>query len=454
MKRDGHIIEEIIEWGNLEAAFDSVVCGTLRKSLNEGKWLIAHREEFLREVQTEIESGHLNLHGYHEKVIFEGGKQRRIQVFNMRDRIKINAVMNVVDKHLHRRFIRTTSASIKNRGMHDLKAYIENDIARHPELQFVYKCDIRKFYDTIFQDIVMTAIRHVFKDARLISILEQCVRLMPGGIGISIGMRTSQGLGNLLLSVYLDHHIKDTLGVKFYYRYCDDIVVLGATKRELWRIRDIIHERINAIGQSIKPNERVFPIEDGIDFLGYVIRPDVTRLRKRVKRHLCGQLKRVKSRKRREKIIAALFGMAKHADTRKLLKTYLTKSEMIKFADLGVTYTPADGKKRFHGKLIRIASIVNNEIEVLDFESDIKTAHGDKRYLVSIRDPRTGETCKFFTNSEEMKSALDTIREKNESIKTHNASHPENAIAELFPFATTIRSESFENGRGFRYFFT
>lgn len=454
MKRDGHIIEEIVEWSNLEASFDSVVCGTLRKSLKEGKWLIEHRREFLLEVRREIESGHVTLDGYHEKVIFECGKHRRIQVFNMKDRIKVNAVMTVVDKHLHRRFIRTTSASIKNRGMHDLKAYIERDIAEHPELEFAYKGDVRKFYDTVHQDFVMAAICHVFKDARLINILEQFVRLMPGGIGISIGLRTSQGVGNLLLSVYLDHYIKDEIGVKFYYRYCDDILVLGESKRELWRIRNIIHERINAIGQTIKPNERVFPIDTGIDFLGYVIRPTHTLLRKRVKRHLCKQLAQVKSRKRRVKLIAALYGMAKHADTRKLLTKYLTKSEMIKFSDLGVQYTPADGKKRFHGKLIRIASIVNNEIEVFDFENDIKTAHGDKRYLVSIRDPRSNEVCKFFTNSEEMKAALETVRQRNESIKEHNATHPDNPITELFPFTTTIRSESFENGRGFRYFFT
>lgn len=453
MKRDGHIIEEIIEYGNLNAAFDKVVSGTLRKSLNEGKWLIEHRAEFLETVRDEFIAGHLNLHGFYEKHIIEGGKERRIQVFNMRDRIKLNALMNVVDAHLHKRFIRTTSASIKNRGMHDLKSYIERDIAENPDCTFAYKCDVRKFYDTVRHEVAMRAIRHVFKDARLIAILEQCVRMLPGDAGISIGMRPSQGIGNLILSVYLDHIIKSRYGVKFYYRYCDDILVLGRTKRELWAVRDIIHECIAEIGQSIKPNERVFPIADGIDFLGYVIRPTHTRLRKRVKRHLCGQLHRVKSRTRRTKIIAAFYGMAKHADTKHLMRKYLTTNEMIKFSDLGVSYTPADGKKRFHGKQVRITSIVNNEIEIRDYERDVKTAHG-LRYVVSCRDTHTGEEFKFFTDSEEMKSALDTVFSKNESIRQHNETHPDNKIAELFPFLTTIRSEPFENGRGFRYYFT
>lgn len=65
MKRDGHIIEEIVEWSNIEASFDTVVCGTLRKSLEEGKWLIAHREEFLAIVRDEILSGHVNLFPHH-----------------------------------------------------------------------------------------------------------------------------------------------------------------------------------------------------------------------------------------------------------------------------------------------------------------------------------------------------------------------------------------------------
>ena len=467
MKRDGHIIEEIVEWSNLEASFDTVVCGTERKSLQEGKWLIAHRHEFLEIARNEILSGYILLMphhrpptdeelkngGYRTKEICEYGKLRTIQIFCMAARIKINAVMTVVDKHLHRRFIRTTGASIKNRGMHDLKAYIERDIAENPNLRYAYKCDVRKFYDTVNQDVAMTALRRIFKDARLIRILEQFVHLMPGGIGISIGLRSSQGIGNLVLSVFLDHDIKDSFGVKFYYRYCDDILVLGETKRELWRVRDVIHGHIDAIHQTIKPNERVFPIEDGIDFLGYVIRPTHSRLRKRVKRHLCGQLARVKSRKRREKLIAALYGMAKHASTKRLLTKYLTTTEMIKFSDLGVQYTPADGKKRFHGKQIRIASIVNNEIEVVGFERDVKTAHG-LRYIVAIRDPRSGEDMKFFTDSEEMKSALETVDAKNNSIKEHNAKNPDSKIAELFPFLTTIRSEPFENGRGFRYFFT
>ena len=50
----------------------------------------------------------------------DGPKVRIVQSVSLEDRIVLNAVMNVVDRHLKVRFIRTTSASIKNRGTHDL----------------------------------------------------------------------------------------------------------------------------------------------------------------------------------------------------------------------------------------------------------------------------------------------------------------------------------------------
>ena len=65
MKRDGYIIEEIIDQKNLEDSFDTVVRGTERKNSVEGKWLIAHREWFLAQAKQEIINGHLNLMPIH-----------------------------------------------------------------------------------------------------------------------------------------------------------------------------------------------------------------------------------------------------------------------------------------------------------------------------------------------------------------------------------------------------
>lgn len=278
MKREGYIIEEIVEQSNLEQSFDTVLRGTFRKQLREGKWLLRNREKFLAKLKREIVDGTLTISHFHPKIVHEGNKWRNIQVFPMTERIAVNAVMTVVDRHLRRRFIRTTSASIKGRGMHELKDYISCDLRDDPKgMRYIYKFDIRKFYETVEQDFLMYCVRRIFKDKRLIAILERFVRLLPQGV--SMGLRASQGLCNLLLSVFLDHYLKDRYGIKHYYRYCDDGVIGSGSKLYLWSARGIVHNQVEFIGQEIKHNDRVFPVETGLDFLGYVIFPDHTRLR-------------------------------------------------------------------------------------------------------------------------------------------------------------------------------
>jgi len=418
----------------MEDSFNQVLRGTKRKRSRQGRYLLAHKEEVLEELTAQIASGSFRVKDYHEREIVEAGKLRRIQILSMKDRIAVHAIMSVVDEHLRRRFIRTTSASIKRRGMHDLLSYIRRDLKDDPDgTRYCYKFDVSKFYESVEQDFVMYCVGRIFKDKKLISMLENFVRLMPEGI--SIGLRSSQGLGNLLLSVFLDHYLKDRYGVRHYYRYCDDGVVLGKTKAELWKIRDAVHEWINSIGLSIKPNERVFPVGEGIDFLGYVIyAPDHVRLRKRIKQKFARKMHEVKSRRRRRELVASFYGMAKHADCNMLFKK-LTGKEMRSFKDLNVSYKPEDGKKRFPGTVVSIRELVNLPIIVKDFETGIKTEQGEDRCIVSIE--QNGESKKFFTNSEEMKNILAQVRE----------------MPDGFPFETTIKTETFGKGRT-KYVFT
>lgn len=116
MRRVGHIIEEIVEPSNMEASFRQVLRGRKRKRSRQGCYLLAHKPEVLKELTAQIASGTFRVKDYRERDIVEGGKLRRIQVIPMKDRIAVHAIMAVVDRHLRKRFIRTTSASIKKRG--------------------------------------------------------------------------------------------------------------------------------------------------------------------------------------------------------------------------------------------------------------------------------------------------------------------------------------------------
>lgn len=436
MRREGHIIEEIVEYSNISESFDQVLSGTRRKKSRQGRYLLAHREEVIKKLSERIASGqfHVTPKDIEEKDIIEAGKLRHIQFFkSLKNSIAAHAIMSVVDKHLKKRFIRTTSASIKNRGMHDLMKYIRRDMQEDPEgTRYCYKFDISKFYESVNQDFVMYCVHRVFKDKKLIAMLDNFVRIIPQGI--SIGLRSSQGLGNLLLSVYLDHYLKDRYGVRHFYRYCDDGVVLGKSKAELWEIRDAVHEQLEQIDLKVKANERVFPVDEGIDFLGYVIYPNHVLLRKRIKQKFARKMHEVKSRKRRRELIASFYGMAKHACCRNLFYK-LTGKKMKSFKDLNVAYKPEDGKKRFAGAVVSIRELVNLPIVVKDFEVGVKTSQGEDRCVVSIE--QNGEPKKFFTNSEEMKNILQQVSE----------------MPDGFPFETTIKAETFGKGRT-KYIFT
>nr|DAU35554.1 MAG TPA: hypothetical protein [Caudoviricetes sp.] len=427
MHREGYIMEEVTDYGNMSEAFDAVLRGKKRKTCRQGRYLLEHRDEVIAELTAKLKDGSFRLGGYHERIICEYGKERHLQILSMYDRIAVYAVMNVMDAHLRKRFIRTTGASIKGRGTHDLMKCVQRDMEADPEgTAYCYKFDVRRFYDNVKPEFVMWCYRRVFKDEVLLVLLEHFLHLLPEGI--SFGLRSSQGSGNLLLSVFLDHYLKDRYGVRYFYRYCDDGVVLGRTKAELWMIRDIVHEQLRQIDLEVKPNERVFPTSEGIDFLGYVIRPNSVMLRKRIKQKFARKMHEVKSRRRRRELRASFYGMAKHADCNNLFNK-LTGKEMKSFKDLNVAYKPEDGKKRFAGTVVSIRELVNIPIVVKDFETGIKTEQGEDRCIVSIE--VNGEARKFFTNSEEMKNILAQIRE----------------VPDGFPFETTIKTEVFGKGR-------
>ncbi len=433
MRREGYIIEEIVDYSNMAESFDQVLRGTKRKRSRQGRYLLAHREEVIEELIAQISDGSFCVTEYREREIEEAGKRRRLQIISMKKRIGVNAIMKVADKHLKKRFIRTTSASIEGRGMHDLMKYIHRDMQEDPEgTRYGYKFDIEQFYNNVKQDFAMYCIRRVFKDKKLIKILDGLICMMPEGI--SFGLRSSQGTGNLLLSVFLDHYLKDRYGVRYFYRYCDDGLVLSGSKSELWKIRDVVHTQMEQIGLKVKANERVFPVTEGIDFLGYVIYPDHVRLRKRIKKKFARKMHKVKSRKRRRVLIASFYGMAKHANCITLFNK-LTGKEMRSFKDLNVAYKPEDGKKRFAGAVVSIRELVNLPIVVKDFETGVKTSQGEDRCVVAIE--VNGEQKKFFTNSEEMKNILQQVSE----------------MPDGFPFETTIKTESFGKGRT-KYVFT
>ena len=451
MKRWGDLQSEILQDSNLDAAFEEVVGhmeeparhyklvevrgtdGSIKKTYvplpkpttSRKERVRAKREELLASVKRRIASGTFRIETFKEFWVHEGDKWRLIQSPTIEDRIGINAIIRVLEKHIHPTIVLTSGASIKGRGMHRLYRKMRSDIRHDREgTRYFYKCDIRKFYQSVVQAIMKMVIRRYVKDKWLLPILDSFVELLEKGI--SIGLRSSQFYGNILLS-RLDHRMKEQEHCRYYYRYCDDIVILASNKKQLWHWRNVVHEEIAKLGLELKPSEAVRPTETGIDFLGYVDDGEHTRLRKRTKQNAARKLHKVKSRRRRQEIVGSLKGMAKWGDCGHLYKT-LTGKSMKSFKELGLRYVAEDGKKRFSGKQVTLRSLTNIHITVEDFEKDVET-HNGLRTVVSFSYDN-GEKGKYFTADKEQLWYL-TEAEK---------------IGAL-PFDTTIIAEVFGDGK-------
>ena len=89
--------------------------------------------------------------------------------------------------------------------------------------------------------------------------------------GVPIGNYTSQYFNNYYFSS-LDHYCKEVLHIKYYFRYCDDIVILNESKEKLKYYYEQINLFISALNVELKDNWQIFPIDKhGIDFVGYII---------------------------------------------------------------------------------------------------------------------------------------------------------------------------------------
>jgi retron-type reverse transcriptase len=105
------------------------------------------------------------------------------------------------------------------------------------------------------------------------------------GCGLPIGNLSSQFFANAYLDK-LDQFVKHTLKAKRYLRYVDDFVLVhqDRTQLEAWQAK-IETFLAGTLQLRLKPDIRLRPLADGIDFLGYIVRPTHTLVRRRVVAH-------------------------------------------------------------------------------------------------------------------------------------------------------------------------
>lgn len=104
----------------------------------------------------------------------------------------------------------------------------------------------------------------------------------PAETGLPIGNLTSQFFANVYLNE-LDQFVKHTLKCRYYVRYVDDMVLLDPDPAVLLQWRDRIAQFLaQHLRLRLRDAGRLRPVADGVDFLGYVQRPDYRLVRRRV----------------------------------------------------------------------------------------------------------------------------------------------------------------------------
>ena len=115
--------------------------------------------------------------------------------------------------------------------------------------------------------------------------------------GLPIGNLSSQFFSNVYLNE-LDQFVKHHLKARYYLRYSDDSVLLHEEKERLleWKeeigvfLKDRLRLELNS------KREKLGLISNGIDFLGYIVRPDYLLVRRRVVNRLKGRLTQYQKR--------------------------------------------------------------------------------------------------------------------------------------------------------------
>jgi RNA-directed DNA polymerase len=233
------------------------------------------------------------------------------------DRITHHAVMNIMEPIFVSTFTADTYSCIKGKGIHAAAEAVKVALKDVPGTEYCLKLDIKKFYPSIDHHILKALLRRKIKDQDLLWLLDGIIDSAPG---LPIGNYLSQYFANFYLT-YFDHWIKENKGVKYYFRYADDLVILSDSKPYLHQLlADIRQHMDRELKLTIKQNYQIFPVQDrGIDFVGYRLYHTHTLLRKSIKQNFA----RMVARRKNPESVASYYGWAKHCNSKNLLKKLL-----------------------------------------------------------------------------------------------------------------------------------
>lgn len=217
-------------------------------------------------------------------------KQRLISALPFRDRIAQQALCLIIAPIFDRSLLPRSFACRPGKGTHAGMIAVQRDLrhlARRGPVYFL-KTDFKAYFASIQFSVLWQLIEAKISCRATLQLIEAMVP--RSGIGLPIGSLTSQIFANLYTGATLDRHLQQTLGEDYWFRYMDDLVVLGESSRHLRAIKESIEQYARAHLGLRFSKWSIASANRGINFLGYRIwathkllrRDSVTRAKRKI----------------------------------------------------------------------------------------------------------------------------------------------------------------------------
>lgn len=354
-----NIYEKIYDFENLHKAWEEARKG--KRYRDDVLIFNANYEEHLIDIQNQLIYGTYEVGKYHTFYVFEP-KKRLIMSLPFKDRIVQWAIYRQLFPLYEKSFIFDSYACRKDKGTHraaDRLQYWLRQTERKPERYYYLKMDISKYFYRVDHDILLQILGRRIKDKRLLDLLEKIINCedtkfgLPmgkepdevevedrlGNKGMPIGNLTSQMFANIYLNE-VDQYAKHELGLHYYIRYMDDIIILHHDKKYLAEVKELIQTFLDEnLRLNLNKKTAIRPCSMGIDFVGYRIWATHRRIKKKtavkIKRNLKKQIERVRagveSKERLDRSVASYRGILSHFNSyglrQSLNKLFISRKE-------------------------------------------------------------------------------------------------------------------------------
>lgn len=267
-------------------------------------------------------STHTYIHDGYDYFHISDPKARDIHKASVRDRLLHHAIYRKLYPFFERTFISDSYSCQKGKGTHraiaKFEQYARMESKNYTRTVWVLKCDIRKFFASIDQRILMELLHSYIPDEEVLWLIGQVIISFSSteiGKGLPLGNLTSQLLVNVYMNE-LDQFVKHKLKAKFYIRYADDFAFLSYDRAQLESLLSLTEDFLqNRLKLELHPNKvSIITLASGVDFLGWVHFLGYRVLRTITKRRMLRSLKEDP----RPEVAASYLGLLGHGNTGRL----------------------------------------------------------------------------------------------------------------------------------------